>query len=217
MQKNLFKLIFLFSLLFYTSCKEHIFQVEIQTRYGNMVFELYNSTPLHRDSFIKLIESGFYDSLLFHRVIYDFMIQGGDPDSKNAGPEKRLGSGGPGYLIPAEIGALHVRGALAAARIGGKANPDKLSSGSQFYIVQGLQKLNELDLEEAVRQHNRNYTEEEKKIYLEQGGYPSLDNEYTVFGKLVEGFDVLDKIATVETDSDDRPLQNLPMKIRVIR
>jgi len=182
-----------------------------------MVFELYNSTPLHRDSFIKLIDSGFYDNLLFHRVIYDFMIQGGDPDSKNAGPEKRLGSGGPGYLIPAEIGALHVRGALAAARIGGKANPDKLSSGSQFYIVQGLQKLNELDLEEAVRQHNRNYTEEEKKIYLEQGGYPSLDNEYTVFGKLVEGFDVLDKIATVETNSDDRPLQNLPMKIRVIR
>lgn len=217
MQKNLFKLIFLFSLLFYTSCKEHIFQVEIQTRYGNMVFELYNSTPLHRDSFIKLIDSGFYDSLLFHRVIYDFMIQGGDPDSKNAGPEKRLGTGGPGYLIPAEIGALHVRGVLAAARICGKANPDKLSSGSQFYIVQGLQKLNELDLEEAVRQHNRNYTEEEKKIYLEQGGYPSLDNEYTVFGKLVEGFDVLDKIATVETDSDDRPLQNLAMKIRVIR
>lgn len=217
MQKNLFKLIFLFSLLFYTSCKEHIFQVEIQTGYGNMVFELYNSTPLHRDSFIKLIDSGFYDNLLFHRVIYDFMIQGGDPDSKNAGPEKRLGSGGPGYLIPAEIGALHVRGALAAARIGGKANPYKLSSGSQFYIVQGLQKLNELDLEEAVRQHNRNYTEEEKKIYLEQGGYPALDNEYTVFGKLVEGFDVLDKIAMVETDSDDRPLQNLAMKIRVIR
>ncbi|HAQ37968.1 MAG TPA: peptidylprolyl isomerase [Saprospirales bacterium] len=217
MQKNLFKLIFLLSLLFYTSCKEHIFKVEIQTVHGNMVFELYNSTPLHRDSFIKLIDSGFYDELLFHRVIHDFMVQGGDPDSKNAGPEIRLGSGGPGYLIPAEIGALHVRGALAAARIGGKANPDKFSSGSQFYIVQGLKKLNELDLEEAVRQHNRSYTEDEKRIYLEQGGYPALDNEYTVFGKLVQGFDVLDKIATVETDSDDRPLQNLPMKVRVIR
>ncbi len=217
MNKVLFKTIILFILLGCSSCKEPVFLVEIQTPHGNMVFELYNTTPLHRDNFMKLIDSGYYNDLLFHRVIYDFMIQGGDPESKNAGPEKRLGNGGPGYLIPAEIGALHLRGALAAARTGGGVNPDKLSSGSQFYIVQGLQNLNELDIGQAVRQHSRNYTLEEKKAYLEKGGYPALDNEYTVFGMLVEGFEVLDKIASVQTDQSDRPVQDLPMKIRVIR
>lgn len=214
---KLLKISLFFSLLIFSSCKEPVYRVEIRTGYGNMIFELYNSTPLHRDNFIKLVDSGFYDDLLFHRVINDFMIQGGDPESKNAGPGKRSGNGGPGYLLPSEIRALHFRGALAAARIGGPANPEKLSSGSQFYIVQGLRSLNEMDLAEASRQHSRTYSTQETADYLRLGGYPSLDHAYTVFGRIVEGLDVLDKIASVETDHNDRPLKDIPMKIRVLR
>ncbi len=217
MTYKLIKISLFLSLLLFSSCKERVFQVEIRTGYGIMIFELYNSTPLHRDNFIKLVDSGFYDDLLFHRVVNDFMIQGGDPESKNADHGKRLGHGGPGYLLPSEIRALHFRGTLAAARIGGPVNPEKLSSGSQFYIVQGLRSLNEMDLAEASRQHSRTYSTQETSDYLRLGGYPSLDHAYTVFGKIVEGLDVLDKIASVETDNNDRPLENIPMKIRVIR
>ena len=152
--------------------------VLMKTTMGNLKIKLYNETPLHRDNFIKLVNEKFYDGLLFHRVIKDFMIQGGDPDSKNAPAGKRLGMGGPGYTIPAEIlpQLKHKKGSLAAAR---DNNPERRSSGSQFYIV-----------------HNNN-------------GTPHLDGAYTVFGEVIEGMDVIDKIATVKTAPGDRPMEDV--------
>lgn len=243
--------------------------VLIKTEYGNMKLKLYNDTPEHKKNFIKLIHEGYYDGLLFHRVIKDFMIQGGDPDSKNAKPGERLGSGSPGYTIPAEITPkhFHKKGALAAARKGGSSNPEKRSGGSQFYIVQGSvytnSKLDTLAImlnsrmkndlmkkvfanatEElnAYRTNNDqagfnkriaqlrekadslyaqsdkiSFSPEQREAYTTVGGYPSLDNDYTVFGEMIEGFEVLDKIAAVETDKANRPLNDIKMEIEVMK
>ncbi len=213
------KRIFFISLLFlflFSSCNSGPRKALIETNFGNIVVELFDSTPQHRDNFIKLVKQGFYDSLLFHRIINDFMIQGGDPDSKNAPLSKRLGAGGPGYTIPAEIGALHYRGALAAARKGGPANPEKRSSGSQFYIVQGKKNLTREDIEKASKYTNMNYTQEQIDKYLKNGGYPFLDNNYTVFGKVIEGMDVVDKIAKTKTSLYDRPAEDIIMKISLL-
>ncbi|MBK9736705.1 MAG: peptidylprolyl isomerase, partial [Saprospiraceae bacterium] len=158
--------------------------LEMQTNMGTMTIQLYDATPLHRDNFIRLVESGFYDGLLFHRVIKGFMIQGGDPDSKNIGDGKKLGSGGPGYTIPAEFvdTLVHVRGALAAARMGDVNNPKKESSGSQFYIVDGksvsANQLESMELQKGIK-----YTQATKDVLMTIGGTPFLDQEYTVFGK----------------------------------
>ena len=209
-----FSLLPVFLMIF--SCNSGPQKALIETNYGNIVVELYDSTPQHRDNFIKLVKQGFYDSLLFHRVINDFMIQGGDPQSKNAPLSKRLGTGSPGYTIPAEIGALHFRGALAAARKGGPGNPEKRSNGSQFYIVQGKQKLTKKDIEKAAGYNKMNYTPEQVEEYLKKGGYPFLDNNYTVFGKVVEGMDVVDKIAGVPKSLYDRPSEDVIMKISLI-
>ncbi len=192
--------------------------VVIETPYGNMVAELYDHTPKHADNFVKLIEEGFYENLLFHRVIDGFMIQGGDPNSKNAKKNARLGTGGPGYQIDAEFdnNLIHVKGALAAARTGGPSNPKKKSSGSQFYIVQGS-KLSEPQLNQIEARGRFKYTEEQKKAYLEVGGTPFLDREYTVFGRVIEGLDVIDKIATVKTNSSDRPIEDVWMKMKVVK
>jgi cyclophilin family peptidyl-prolyl cis-trans isomerase len=204
----------LFSLTWLLSCNQddHTYAL-IETAYGNMKVMLYNTTPKHRDNFIKLAKAGFYDELLFHRVINNFMIQGGDPDSKNAAPGTPLGMGGPGYQIDAEIGAPHLKGALAAAR---DMNPQKKSSGSQFYIVQG-QRVDEAVLSGIEHQKGMRYNPEQRKLYAEIGGTPFLDNDYTVFGEVVEGLDVLDKIATVPTDPGNRPLQDVKMKVKIIR
>jgi peptidyl-prolyl cis-trans isomerase B (cyclophilin B) len=182
----------------------------IHTDYGDMKGILYNETPKHRDNFVKLVKQGYYDGLLFHRVINGFMIQGGDPDSKNAKPGQRLGSGGPGYTVPAEFNAklIHKKGALSAARQGDQVNPSKASSGSQFYIVQG-KKANPGQL-------SANYTVEQKKIYETIGGTPFLDMQYTVYGEITEGLDVIDKIAAVEKDASDRPLKDVKMTIKII-
>ncbi len=155
--------------------------VLISTTMGNIKVRLYNETPLHRDNFIKLVNEGYYDSLLFHRVINNFMIQGGDPQSKHAPAGVMLGNGGPDYTIPAEIIAdiKHKKGALAAARMGDMVNPERASSGSQFYLVQN------------------------------DNGTPHLDGSYTVFGETVEGLDVIDKIAQVRTDRYNRPLEDV--------
>lgn len=185
----------------------------IETSFGNITVMLYNTTPKHRDNFIKLAEAGFYDSLMFHRVINAFMIQGGDPDSRNAGPDARLGMGGPGYQIDAEIGAPHLRGALAAAR---NQNPQKMSSGSQFYLVQG-QKVSDEYLDEIERSRNIRYSKEQRELYKEIGGTPFLDNDYTVFGEIVDGFDVLEKIASVPTGPNDRPKEDVRMKVRILK
>ncbi|MFN0174628.1 MAG: peptidylprolyl isomerase [Saprospiraceae bacterium] len=189
--------------------------VEIETEFGTMTAELYNATPKHRDNFIKLAEEGYYNDLLFHRVISGFMIQGGDPDSRNAPSGKSLGMGGPSYQIPAEIvdSLCHLKGALAAARTN---NPEKKSSGSQFYIVQGgpvsEQTLNQI---ESMRRFH--YLPEQRAAYVQDGGTPHLDHEYTVFGRVIKGLEVIDKIAAVEKAPGDRPLKDVKMKIKVIK
>lgn len=190
--------------------------VVIETDYGNMKAELYNSTPLHRDNFIKLVKDGYYNDLLFHRVIKGFMIQGGDPDSRDAAPERRLGGGGPGYRIPAEIGAPHFKGTLAAARTGGPSNPNKESSGSQFYVVQGKPHTRQ-SLESFSNRKGFAYNDAQVAKYAENGGAPELDMEYTVFGEVVEGLDVIDKIAAVQTAPGDRPVEDVKMTIRMAK
>ena len=243
--------------------------VSIATDKGEIVVKLYNDTPVHRDNFIKLAEAGFYDGLLFHRVIKDFMIQGGDPESRNAAPDAGLGSGGPGYTIPAEIVPTHYhkKGALAAARQSDNVNPRKESSGSQFYIVTGnvftegqlaalarqMMQYKEQQLFNALASERRAeimqmrrdkdqaglaalqeelvaqvkeqmpksaaefFSEEQRQAYTTVGGAPHLDGEYTVFGEVVEGFDVLDKIQAVATRAGDRPEKDIKMRVKVLQ
>lgn len=190
----------------------------IETAFGNMTVELSNYTPQHRDNFIKLVEQHYFDSLLFHRVINGFMIQGGDPDSKNAPAGQVLGQGGPGYTVPAEFvdDLVHTKGALAAARLGDQVNPEKASSGSQFYLVQG-QPINEQMLGQIEQIRKFQYAPAQKEAYMKSGfGTPSLDREYTVFGYVVEGMEVIDKIAAVATDANNRPLEDIRMQIRMV-
>ena len=192
--------------------------VEISTDYGKMLIQLYDETPLHRDNFLKLAEEGFYDDLIFHRVIDGFMIQGGDPGSRNALPGSMLGSGGPGYQVDAEFdeSLIHVKGALAAARTGGPSNPEKRSSGSQFYVVQGGA-VSESTLDMVEARGGMSYSPEQRKTYADNGGTPQLDMEYTVFGRVIEGMDVIDKIAATRTDGRDRPAEDVRMKIYVVK
>lgn len=188
--------------------------VEIQTSHGNMLVKLYDETPLHQENFLKLVRENFYDDLIFHRVIQGFMIQGGDPGSRDAAPGTRLGSGGPGYQIDAEFSPqlVHKKGALSAARTGDPVNPERKSSGSQFFIVQG-QAMEPQQLEMLARRRGMEYTEEQTKIYQEQGGTPFLDMDYTVFGEVVEGLEIIDKISAAATDGADRPTEDIKMKI----
>lgn len=181
--------------------------VTIETNKGTLKVKLYNETPLHRDNFIKLAKEGYFDSLLFHRVIQDFMIQGGDPDSKHAAPDQSLGMGGPDYTVPAEFNKnlIHKKGALAAAR---DNNPEKASSGSQFYIVQG-KAWTDGQLDEICRRYGLSYTPQQRNIYRTIGGTPFLDMNYTVFGEVVEGLSVIDRIASVRTNREDRPLEDV--------
>ncbi len=191
---------------------------EIETPYGSILVELYDATPLHRDNFLGLAEEGFYDSLLFHRVVRGFVIQGGDPQSRNAQPDAHLGMGGPGYTLPAEFvdTLVHLRGALAAARLPDQVNPEKRSSGSQFYIVQGRPVSDELlDRVEAMKGFR--YPTALRKKYLEQGGTPQLDGDYTVFGRVVSGFHVLERIASLPVDARSRPMEDVWMVVHVIK
>lgn len=185
----------------------------IETSYGVIKVKLYDSTPKHKANFLKLAKEGYYNDLLFHRVISKFMIQGGDPNSRNAPAGAMLGAGGPSELIPAEIGAKHFKGALAAARTGGPGNPEKKSSGSQFYIVQG-DVINPAQLQMLASQKGITYTEEEAKKYSTIGGVPFLDGDYTVFGEVIEGLDIIDKIAAVQTDANNRPFTDVKMKVK---
>jgi len=240
-------------------------KVKIQTMLGDIVVRLYDETPIHRDNFVKLVKEGYYDGTLFHRVIKDFMIQGGDPDSKGAPAGKMLGVGGPNYTLEAEIndGLFHKRGALAAARQGDEVNPERRSSGSQFYIVWGqvynegqlrqyakqmrMQKVqaafNELaaqhrdEIMQMRRERNRaglqelqdklvaeaeakvtgeGLTEEQRKVYSTIGGTPHLDGQYTVFGEVEEGLDVVEMIQNTATGRGDRPIDDIEMKISFI-
>ncbi len=264
---NRFLTICLISLLL-SACGEKEYLVTFTTPYGDMHAILYDETPQHKENFIKLAREGFYDSLLFHRVINDFMIQGGDPESRGAAPGIPLGSGGPGYTVPAEFNKnlYHTKGALSAARQGDQVNPQKASSGSQFYIVDG-QTYTEKDLTtdmaklgltaqqlmetndslrqeliavyqtqgpEAYRQKlldMKEYLAEESgqpvsvfsqtidperlEAYTTVGGAPHLDDEYTVFGQVIDGLDIIDKIAETPVDGRDRPMRDVPFKVSV--
>jgi cyclophilin family peptidyl-prolyl cis-trans isomerase len=260
------------TLMLASSCAQQKkdYVVTIKTPHGDMVAILYDETPKHKENFIKLAKEKFYDSLLFHRVIAGFMIQGGDPDSKKVAPGQPVGRGGPGYTVEAEINPkfFHEKGALSAARLGDNVNPAKASSGSQFYIVHGTvvsqQNINDLKIDQgkfnsAFRQWltnpankptidslnamymsgdmagyqqrlfalaprveqetgmkvTRELSPEKIAAYTTVGGAPHLDGEYTVFGKVIKGLDVIDKIATVAKDGSDRPLEDVRMTITV--
>lgn len=192
--------------------------VLIDTDMGKIKVKLFNDTPLHRDNFIKNVKEKRYDGLLFHRVIKQFMIQGGDIDSKDAPIEKHLGDGDPGYTIPAEIiypKYFHKRGMLCAARTSDEENPERASSGTQFYIVTG-KFYTEMELDKMEKSDNKTFTPEERQAYMLEGGAPHLDNKYTVFGEVVKGMKVVDKIQFVETNEEDRPLKNIKIKTMTI-
>lgn len=245
-------------------------QVRMQTNLGTITLKLYNETPLHRDNFIKLVKDGQYEGLLFHRVINEFMIQGGDVTSKNAPLNKQLGAGDLGYTVPAEFvypRYFHKRGALCAARTGDDSNPEKASSASQFYIVTGkvysegeikqLEKQKESRLKQAIfnrlqnenkttimqyyksgdkdslaimrdtligkteietekRKEETKLTSQQREAYTTVGGVPFLDNEYTVYGEVTEGIEIVDKIQKVKTNSSDRPLENIVIEFMQI-
>lgn len=236
-------------------------KVRVETSVGSFTVLLYGDTPRHRDNFVKLVKEGFYDGTLFHRVIDKFMIQAGDPDSKNAAPGQRLGAGDPGYTLEAEINYprhFHKRGALAAARQGDQVNPQRRSSGSQFYVVTGdkvpeaalpqlearmsntraqeifnglaQQHMSEIRAmqqagdaaglkalqdqlvaltEQEIAAHPVTLTDEMRTAYTTVGGAPHLDGQYTVFGEVIDGMDVVDRIEKAETDGADRPKEDI--------
>lgn len=207
---------FLLIFLFAVSCKEKSTFVNFETDYGDIVIRLYDQTPIHKANFERLVKEGFYDGVLFHRVINDFMIQTGDPDSKGAPMEQMVGAGGPGYTIPAEFhdSIFHKKGAVAAAR---DNNPEKASSGSQFYIVEGKKFLPQ-ELKNIESKNNVDFSEEQEKYYQEIGGTPFLDQNYTIFGEVIRGMDVVEKISEVETNHADRPVQNVKiLRAKVIK
>ena len=188
--------------------------VLIDTNKGKIKVKLYNDTPKHRDNFIKNVEKKIYDGLLFHRVIRQFMIQGGDINSKDAPAKELLGSGDLGYTIPAEIvypKYFHKAGALCAARTGNDVNPQKESSATQFYIVTGKY-FTSMELDKMEKKDNIKFTPEQREAYMMQGGYPQLDQEYTVFGEVISGMKVVNKIQMVETDENDRPSEDIRIK-----
>ena len=263
---SIIKVSLLFCTLFMSNCSANDpAKIVINTEYGDIELQLFQETPQHRDNFIKLVKDGYYDGTLFHRVIKKFMIQGGDPNSKDATPGAHFGSGGPGYTIPAEFvtGYIHKRGALAAARLGDNINPTKASSGSQFYIVQGkvftdeeldmvevqigqgranqmlIQYLKEEEeamqkagqtvdsnvaYERAIGRATKYLSEnpyrmsaEDRQTYKIIGGSPHLDGEYTVFGEVIKGMEVVDKIAELETDDANRPKTDVRIKKMTVK
>jgi cyclophilin family peptidyl-prolyl cis-trans isomerase len=267
--KSLFSFLLIFVLVSCAHSQENP-MVIIHTDMGDIKIKLYNETPQHRDNFLKLASEGYFDGTLFHRVINQFMIQGGDPDSKNAVAGQQLGEGGPDYTLPAEFvypKLFHKKGVLAAAREGDQVNPEKRSSASQFYLVQGKvftdediakvqERMTNIRRQNAAMNVIRVYTdslnhfkalndslgwaavknraelkaraaseaiqlfsipEELKTVYKTIGGTPHLDGNYTVFGEVVEGLDVIDKIAAVQTDSNDRPVQDIKMRVEVVK
>ncbi|MBN2348284.1 MAG: peptidylprolyl isomerase [Bacteroidales bacterium] len=188
--------------------------VIIKTTVGDLKIKLYDETPMHKENFLKLISDGYYNDILFHRVINNFMIQAGDPNSKFAKPGQMLGSGDLGYTVPPEFQPelYHKKGALAAARQSDNINPQKRSSAGQFYIVQGrVYTDKELDIMEQKNAHIK-FTDEQRIVYTSIGGTPHLDYAYTVFGEVIEGTHVIDEIASVSTDTNNRPLTDIKIK-----
>jgi cyclophilin family peptidyl-prolyl cis-trans isomerase len=217
--KHLFCVSILISLsaLAFSQAKKNA-MVEIKTEYGTIVMKLYDETPLHRDNFLKLTSDSFFNGTLFHRVIKNFVIQGGDPDSRNAKPDVELGNGGPGYDIPAEFNPAlyHKRGAVGAARESDSINPEKKSSGSQFYIAVG-KVFTDVKLDSLEKKYNKKFTPQQREVYKTIGGTPHLDGRYTVFGEVIEGMDVVDKISIVATNKQDRPVKDIKMTVRIVK
>lgn len=190
--------------------------VRIVTDKGECLLRLYNETPKHRDNFVKLVKDGFYEGLMFHRVINHFMVQGGDPESRYAAEKQPLGEGGPDYKIPAEIqeGIIHKKGTIGAAR---DNNPAKQSSASQFYLVQGrVFTPAGLDSLEEFRLKGERLTAQQREVYTTIGGTPHLDGNYTVFGELLDGVEIIDRIAEVKTDERDRPVKDIRMSMKLL-
>jgi cyclophilin family peptidyl-prolyl cis-trans isomerase len=216
MKKVLLMMLVLFTLNVSASKPKNTF-VKISTSYGEVFIKLLNETPQHRDNFIKLVKEGTLNETLFHRVIKNFMIQGGDPTSKTAKSGTLLGNGDLGYTIPAEFSPniYHKRGVLAAAR---DDNPTKASSASQFYIVQGKKYSDtELDALENGRLAGRKIPVEQREIYKKIGGTPFLDQSYTVYGEVVKGMEMVDKIADLKTDKNNRPLEDVKMHVFLLK
>lgn len=205
-----------FSVLSTFAAKPKNQYIRIKTEFGECIVKLYNETPLHRDNFLKLTKKGFYNGTLFHRVIKDFMIQGGDPESKTAKQDSLLGEGDVGYTIPAEFrdSLFHKKGVLAAAR---DNNPEKASSGCQFYLVQGKiftdEQLNSVE----EKRLKFKIPEWQRQIYKTIGGSPHLDRNYTVYGEIVVGLDMIDKIAALNTDKNNRPKKDVKMDITILK
>lgn len=214
--KSFFTFLFTLFVLVGVSQKPQHYYVEFKTDKGTILVKLYNETPKHRDNFKKLTDDRFFDSLLFHRVIKNFMIQGGDPDSKKATSGALLGNGSPDYKINSEIqdGLIHKKGALGAAR---ENNPSKASSSSQFYLVQGRVFTQAgLDSLEQFKMNGKKFTEKQRIEYTTVGGTPHLDGNYTVFGEVIKGIETVDKIAAVKTNAQDRPVQDERMFVRLL-
>ena len=193
--------------------------IEMVTSQGKIALRLYDETPLHRDNFLKLVENHTYDGLLFHRVIKNFMVQAGDPKSRDAKPGQPLGDGTLGYTVPAEFrpNLIHKRGALCAPRQGDQVNPKKASSATQFYIVQG-QVWDDKTLDMMEQRFGKKFTAEQRKVYTTVGGTPHLDGDYTVFGEVVDGMDVINKIAEMPCDRMDRPVEDVKIiSVKVIK
>jgi len=217
--KKLLLFVCAFSIISAFAAKPKNQYIRIKTEFGVCIVKLYNETPLHRDNFIKLAKEGYYNGTLFHRVIKDFMIQGGDPDSRNAKPDSLLGEGGPKYTIPAEFkdSLFHKKGVLAAAREGDIVNPGKASSGSQFYLVQGKVFTDEQLNSVEEKRLKFKIPEWQREIYKTIGGTPHLDRNYTVYGEIISGLDMVDKIAVLETDKNNRPKNDVKMDITVLK
>lgn len=214
--KKLFTLVLSLCFIASFAAKPKNQYVKISTNKGEVVIRLYNQTPLHRDNFLKLTKEKFFDGTIFHRVIKDFMIQGGDPNSKDAKPDQSLGNGGPKYTIPAEFNdsLFHKKGVLAAAR---DNNPEKASSGSQFYIVQGkVWNDSTLNLTETNRLKFK-LPEWQREVYKTTGGSPHLDRNYTVFGEVVSGLEMVDNIAAQPTGKGDRPIEDVKMTVSILK
>lgn len=193
--------------------------IEMVTSQGKITLRLYDETPLHRDNFLKLVENHTYDGLLFHRVIKNFMVQAGDPKSRDAKPGQPLGDGTLGYTVPAEFRPelIHKRGALCAARQGDQVNPKKASSATQFYIVQG-QVWDDKTLDMMEQRFSKKFTAEQRKVYTTMGGTPHLDGDYTVFGEVVDGMEVVNKISDLPCDRMDRPVEDVKIiSVKVIK
>lgn len=221
MKQTLFSLFLAALLLSACDAPQSPVQVVMSTSMGEIHLELSDATPLHRDNFVKLVKEGYFDGLLFHRVIENFMIQGGDPDSRHAEAGAFLGEGGPGYTVPAEFRypeLFHRRGALAAAREGDMVNPEKASAGSQFYIVWGKVFTDEqLDKMQQRIENRVVFTPEIRETYKTEGGTPHLDGAYTVFGHVTQGLEVVDAIQRVATDENNRPTEDVRILSAKIR